>query len=95
MNNCYECKFRGSIPGSAHSRCNVISQTCSDKSKVSSLEFLLAFGGKSLMLGQEHIVDLDPHGVKNGWASWPLDFDPVWIRKCMFYHPKNEDIESK
>lgn len=47
------------------------------------------------MLGQEHIVDLDPHGVKNGWASWPLDFDPVWIRKCMFYHPKNEDIESK
>lgn len=27
-------------------------------------------------------VKLNPHGVKMGWAYWPLNFDPVWIESC-------------
>lgn len=28
------------------------------------------------------LVDLNPHGVKHGWATWPIDFDPVWVESC-------------
>jgi hypothetical protein len=34
------------------------------------------------------IVNLDPHGIKNGWANWPMDFDPVWVTDCKFYVEK-------
>lgn len=37
-----------------------------------------------------HIVELNPHGVKNGWASWPLDFDPIWVEKCQCFRDKAE-----
>ncbi len=23
-----------------------------------------------------------PHGIKNGWFSWPWNFDPVWLVSC-------------
>lgn len=26
-----------------------------------------------------HIPQFDPHGVKNGWAFYPFDFDPIWM----------------
>jgi hypothetical protein len=38
--NCYECRFKGSVPGSAHSSCNVIKQTSDEKAF--ELEMLLA-----------------------------------------------------
>ena len=22
------------------------------------------------------------HGIKSGWFSWPIDFDPCWLEKC-------------
>lgn len=27
-------------------------------------------------------VKLNPHGVKMGWAYWPLNFDPIWVQEC-------------
>lgn len=30
------------------------------------------------------------HGINNGWAFWPMNFDPVWLEKCNFYE-KTED----
>jgi hypothetical protein len=37
----------------------------------------------------EQIVKLDPHGVKNGWANWPINFDPTWVIECPFYTQKD------
>jgi len=35
----------------------------------------------------------DPHGVKNGWFMYPLNFDPVWAKKnCSNYLPKPTSI---
>jgi hypothetical protein len=31
------------------------------------------------------IVGLSPHGVANGWACWPLNFDKIWIEHCDSY----------
>lgn len=27
-------------------------------------------------------VHQHPHGVRNGWAQWPLQFDTIWIDSC-------------
>ena len=27
-------------------------------------------------------VKLNPHGVRNGWCSWPINFDPIWVDEC-------------
>lgn len=82
--NCYKCKFRGNVAGSAHSRCNLISSL--DEPKSSELEFLLSTGVYELVdkNTNEPLVKLNQHGVKNGWAMWPINFDPVWVESCKF-----------
>jgi hypothetical protein len=27
-------------------------------------------------------IDINPHGFRKGWANWPWNFDPVWIKNC-------------
>ncbi len=91
---CYECKHRGSIIGSAHSSCGVIRSTGSEKGM--ELEFMLAMRQVEMKDQDGNpIVDIDPHGIRNGWAAWPIDFDPVWIRSCKFYTEKEKIEELK
>ena len=36
-------------------------------------------------------VELNPTGVRGGWAAWPINFCPVWIDSCDGFsdNPKN------
>jgi len=36
------------------------------------------------------VVRGDKHGIKNGWFTYPIDFDPVWLKYCDSYE-KDED----
>ena len=36
-------------------------------------------------------VALNPHGVKHGWAYWPLNFDPIWIESCDSFKQKESE----
>lgn len=83
--SCYNCKFRGTLPGTHHSRCNLIKET--NQKESGAMELMLAMKQVSLINEgtKEELVQLNPHGVKNGWASWPIDFDPIWVEKCSFY----------
>lgn len=92
---CYECKHRRDAVGSAHSSCNVISSACTDEENPGMIEIMLS-SGKYLLTDQnnEPLVKLDPHGVKNGWAMWPMNFDPVWVEGCLFFKEKeNETLQ--
>ena len=82
--NCYQCQFKGEVPGSAHSSCGLIKAMLKGipDHKVASIETMIMLGVAKLSTEDEDLIDLDPHGVKNGWANWPLDFDPVWVNKC-------------
>ena len=95
MSNCYNCKFRGTVPGSAHSSCKVVRTLLGDapEAKVLELEMFLLLGKAKLTDGDEDAVKLNPHGVKNGWASWPFDFDPVWVEECKLFLSKEEEKE--
>ena len=92
--NCYNCKFRGTVPGSAHSSCRLIRETASNKEKAMELENLLSTGAFQLTLtdketgAERPLVSLNEHGVKNGWAAWPLNFDPVWVEDCALFQEK-------
>lgn len=35
------------------------------------------------------ITQKNPHGVRNGWCFWPLNFDPIWIEACNSFEAKN------
>jgi hypothetical protein len=92
MAKCYNCKFRGTVPGSAHSSCRVIRETTSDVPKAAELEILLA-SHQVQITGKESgepLVKINEHGAKNGWANWPLDFDPIWVDDCRFFLDKEE-----
>lgn len=86
--DCYKCKFRGKVPGDAHSCCN------HPKVSVSPLTELLALlgqGGPSV--ASELNITANPHGIENGWFCWPINFDPIWLESCDGFTP--EEGESK
>lgn len=66
MADCYNCQHRRSVPGDAHSKCEHPKATL-----ISAITGINYMG-----------VRLNPHGVRNGWALWPINFDPIWIDEC-------------
>ncbi len=91
--NCYECKFRGTVPGSEHSSCNVV-----DNVGALLLSAVFMKHPNSLVLTttnketdektEELAIEFDNYGIKSGWAMWPINFDPIWLRQCKFYQAK-------
>lgn len=76
-NNCYECRHREKLSHSAHSACKVINNeglALAFAMKVASGEFT----GLDNDEGQQ-VLKFHPHGVRNGWCSWPVNFDPTWV----------------
>lgn len=68
---CYSCKYRQSLPDSAHSFCDQLAA------------MLWTRGDRDGVPGMR--VTGDPHGILNGWFDWPYNFDPVWLDECTGY----------
>lgn len=43
---------------------------------------------------QAAIVKVNPHGLNNGWAYWPFNFDPIWIESCDGCMTREEQKEA-
>ena len=87
QNDCYKCKHRQRIPGSAHSACGLLQGR-------EAIEVAMKMASGIIIQIQKEGVDLiefDPVGIKGGWCLWPVDFDPTWVT-C--YLPVNELTES-
>lgn len=70
---CFICEWRQQLVGDRHSSC--VHPECA---KLGSL-----FGLKKRMqLIEEFGIKLNPHGVRNNWANWPYNFDPIWVLSC-------------
>ena len=84
--NCYECKWRGEIPGDAHICCkhpNIVQDT---NNPLGNIMATFASVGRtapviSTAFAKMGIVG-DAHGIKNGWFCWPWNYDPIWLKKC-------------
>ena len=84
--NCYECKFRGRVPGSAHSSCNHPKIEGKDSNPFGAMMQLMMgdFGKVSRELG----ITANAHGINKGWFLWPANFDPVWLTTCKGFESK-------
>ena len=94
--NCYKCKHRGTLPGSAHSRCR---HPSNDESEDPLLEMLGIFAsvGRTPPMQLETGLNVkgNPHGIASGWFNWPWSYDPVWLVSCDGWESKNEVLDMQ
>ena len=83
MMDCRSCKFSHPIPGDSHLECMVVEHP--------ALRFSMALHPYEL---PPQFIRLNPHGVENGWAVWPLNFDPIWVDHCAFYLKRGESNDT-
>ncbi|QDV34962.1 hypothetical protein [Tautonia plasticadhaerens] len=36
----------------------------------------------------------DPHGIRKGWFAWPFNYDPLWLKSCDGFTPKQPESEA-
>jgi len=79
--NCYECKFRGNVPGDAHSCCKY------PGNKTGLFDY---FSPENRDNAEALKIRGNQHGVRSGWFIWPVNFDPVWLENCDGFVSKEE-----
>jgi hypothetical protein len=94
--NCYKCKHRGTLPGSAHSKCNHPEVASGTSNPIMNVLAAFASVGRTPPMQLEALnVKGDPHGIKNGWFNWPWNFDPAWLVSCDGFEGKDDDESSQ
>ena len=95
--DCFECKHRGKVPGSAHSRCNHPSAITDDNPLLGVFAILASTRRIPPVIvgGHELNVKGDSYGIEQGWFNWPFDFDPTWLLNCDGFDSKTEGEELK
>lgn len=99
MKECYKCQYREILPGSAHSKCvhPEVKELADDP--LTNVMGILASVGRGLPLppsvGKRLGIKGNPHGIKNGWFNWPINFDPVWLENCDGFTEKKGAIDDR
>jgi len=81
--NCYECEYRGTLPGDCHSKClhPKVKEVVEDP-----LATLMSMMRGPLPIppsvGAQLNIKGNSHGIQKGWFNWPVNFDPVWLESC-------------
>ena len=95
--NCWSCKWKGEVPGSAHVRCMhpklAPFYEALDKNPMLELGLMLGSVGRGpkLVTGENPLnVRGDPDGIRNNWFNWPYEFDPTWLENCDGYEVKEK-----
>lgn len=87
--NCYKCEYRGTIAGSAHSKCLHPAFKGLHENPLMGMAAL--FGGMLQMKSNKCKVEGHPQGIRGGWFGHPLNFDPTWLMSCTGYKTKGAD----
>lgn len=77
--NCYKCIHRRSVPGSSHSAC------AHPGNKTGMFDM---FSPENINQARKLNIKGHPHGIRNGWFMWPVNFDPVWLLSCDGFEAK-------
>ena len=88
--DCYKYKYRGKVPGSAHSCCNHPSVKESKNPESELLAILAGVGRVKPVMNNSSVLNIkaDPHGIKKGGFNFPWSFDSVWLENCDGFEPK-------
>ena len=84
--NCYDCKHRGEVAGSAHSCCKHPNNKNMSDNPLAELIAIMS-AGRHMDLGLQTFdnglnVTGNEWGRKNGWFNYPINFDPTWLETC-------------
>lgn len=83
--DCYKCKYRGNVPGDAHSCCRYPGNDTD----------MFAFLEKCNFENMAKLnIKAERHGIQMGWFLWPVNFDPVWLISCNGFTPKEQKTEN-
>jgi len=96
--NCYECEYRGLIPGDAHSCCKHPSFKDALSDPLLSLLGIFASVGRVEPIrgiGDGITVTGNPHGIRSGWFNHPFNFDPTWLESCTGFQQKGDNTDEK
>ena len=89
--NCYDCKHRGGLGGSAHSKC--IHPSIGETDPLEEIMGIFASVGRVPPIKKD-VPSLDvkgnAHGISKGWFNWPYNFDPTWLESCNGFEAKVE-----
>ncbi len=72
MQECYDCKYRGEIPGDCHSKCDYPGLN----------NGLLDMFADNTAIRRKLNIKGNPQGIRHGWFMWPCNFDPTWLENC-------------
>ena len=101
--HCHKCIHVGDVPGSCHSCCKhpdaqssailvlslAVIEVASenyDKLRKAKVETLPIIANSN---GCDKKIIASVHGMANGWCMWPMNFDPIWIKRCPLYERKD------
>lgn len=92
---CKNCYFKQSIMMTHHLSCSFPSFFCSEYGdqlnhlfeqhmKKEHTKNLIHVRNKMVIDKLIHSLKLkfDENAIKNGWCTWPINFDPVWVTNC-------------
>lgn len=85
--DCYKCKWRGTIPGDAHSRCRY-PEVKVDSNALGALVDMVA--GKTQEAAKALGIKGHEQGIRKGWFMWPANFDPTWLLACNGFEEEEE-----
>ncbi len=96
--NCYECKYRGSVPGDAHSCCNHPAFKQEKEDPFMNVMAIFASAGRVQPIQLNSVdgimVKGNAHGIRSGWFNHPWNFDPTWLEECNGFIPKeNQEVK--
>jgi len=82
--DCYNCKYIGDVPGSAHNRCLHPSVSAHGSSALDEVNAILASVGRVAPVSIDTGLNIkgSEWGIRKGWFNWPYNFDPVWLENC-------------
>jgi hypothetical protein len=85
---CYDCEYRGTVPGDAHSCCK---HPSIDENPLAELMGILGMSVGGCSARDELNIRANEHGVRMGWFIWPVNFDPVWLENCDGFKERGND----
>lgn len=85
--NCSTCVHRRPVPGDAHSACANPLLLGDPSTPFVAAQSALVTGGFTT---SSWTIKFNRHGVANGWAFFPFNFDPVWLIECTQHQPKEQ-----
>lgn len=86
--DCWTCKYRDEVVGSAHICCKHPSLDKVNDNVVMGLMSILASVQRvppMIVNSKQLNIKGDEYGIKSGWFNFPFNFDPTWLKNCDGY----------